>query len=299
MKHGRAYRLAALLLSALWLCGCTASGTASGGGGYQIPPFRGDTFSEADAEDGGGIRVDLSQLEQGIVGVQVTSDARLKFQVVHGEEKYNYDLPGDGMTVFFPLNMGDGEYTFRLMEQVEDTRYSCSWSETRTVTLQDAFQPFLRPSQIVPYTEQSACVQKARELAADCDTDSELAAAVYRFLVENIRYDEEKAQTVTSGYLPDPDATLADGMGICFDYASLAAAMLRSMGVPCKVITGYVGETTYHAWNSFYLQSEGWVTAEIRVSVDQWQQVDITFAAGGVPDGQAAVDDSYTTRYVY
>ena len=45
--------------------------------------------------------------------------------------------------------------------------------------------------------------------------------------------------------------------------------MLRSEGIPCKLITGYVGEETYHAWNSFYVESEGWITVEIRAKADE------------------------------
>ena len=90
-----------------------------------------------------------------------------------------------------------------------------------------------------------------KELAASCTTDADIAAAVYDYMVKNIQYDTKKAASVQNGYLPSPDETLKTGKGICFDYASLAAAMLRSEGIPCKLITGYVGEETYHAWNSF------------------------------------------------
>ena len=261
---------------------------------YQVPEFQSSVFREEQAEDSGIMQADLSQLEEGIVGVRASGETRLKFQVVCGEEKYNYDLPTDGTAVFFPLNMGNGTYTFRLMEQVEGTKYTCSWSESREVTLADEFIPFLRPNQMVNYG-----AQKARELAAKCRTDSEVAAAVYDLLVDTIRYDQQKADTVQSGYLPDPDETLKTGKGICFDYASLAAAMLRSVGIPCKLITGYVGESTYHAWNSFYLENEGWITAEIRVSANHWQRVDITFAAGGLPAGQITGSTEYTTQYTY
>ena len=58
-------------------------------------------------------------------------------------------------------------------------------------------------------------MEKARELAAACDTDAEVAAAVYNYLVEHIRYDRQKAASVQSGYLPDPDETLKTGKGIC------------------------------------------------------------------------------------
>ena len=138
-----------------------------------------------------------------------------------------------------------------------------------------------------------------KELDASCTTDADIAAAVYDYMVKNIQYDTEKAATEQNGYLPSPDETLKTGKGICFDYASLAAAMLRSEGIPCKLITGYVGEETYHAWNSFYVESEGWITVEIRAKADEWQRVDITFAAGGMPAGEIQNDSEYTTRFTY
>ena len=154
-------------------------------------------------------------------------------QIVCGEDKYNYDLPNDGTATFFPLNMGNGTYTFRLMEQVGDSKYACIGSEDRDVTQKEEFQPYLRPNQMVNYNKSSDFTKKVKELAASCTTDADIAAAVYDYMVKNIQYDTEKAATVQNGYLPSPDETLRTGKGICFDYASLAAAMLRSEGIPC------------------------------------------------------------------
>lgn len=266
-------------------------------GTFPIAAFRDAAFHADQAEDCGRLLVDKSGLRQGYVAVLAESDRRMKFQVICGDTKYNYDLPSGEETVF-PLNMGDGSYTFRLMEQVSGSKYACVWWESCPVAMEDGFQPFLRPSQLVPYRQNSACVEKGMELAAACDTDAEVAGAVYGYLVENIRYDKKKAETVQSGYLPDPDETLRTGKGICFDYAALAASMMRSVGIPCKLITGYVKDT-YHAWNSFYLKDQGWVTVEIRAQVNTWQRVDITFAAGGTPTEKLTDDSLYTMRYYY
>ena len=46
--------------------------------------------------------------------------------------------------------------------------------------------------------------------------------------------------------------------GICFDYAALMTAMLRSQGIPTKLEIGYSGEV-YHAWISTYIDEIGWV----------------------------------------
>ena len=275
---------------------------SEGAGGYEIPAFHAAAFDPAAAETQGTVRADFSGLEKGYIALEASSDKRLKFQVILGDIKYNYDLPGDGTPTVFPLSLGSGSYTFRVMENAADSQYICIWKETREVILSDEFQPFLRPSQMSRFSEDSKCVRKARELAVSCDTDAEVASAVYEYLSDTIRYDYPKADTVQSGYLPDPDETLRTGKGICFDYASLAAAMLRSVGIPCKLIVGYVqsgGSELYHAWNSFYLQEQGWVTVEIKAKPNIWQRVDITFAAAGV-DTKSLTDDSlYTTRYTY
>ena len=60
-----------------------------------------------------------------------------------------------------------------------------------------------------------------------------------------------------SGYLPDLDQVLEKKMGICFDYASLTAALLRVQGIAVKLVIGYA-DNTYHAWNEVYLSGQ-WV----------------------------------------
>lgn len=306
-RISRLGRLAVVLALLASLAGCggnaavaaAPAATSASGGSYTIPPFSSSAFHPEQAVDYGSVKLDASALTGGVVAVSANSGSRLKFQVVLGETKYNYDLPNDGQAAVFPLNMGDGNYTFRLMEQVGESKYACIWSESREVVMADEFQPFLRPSQMVNYDAGSQCVSKARELAAGCGKDIDAASAIYDYLVENIRYDDDKAATVQPGYLPAPDETLQTGKGICFDYAALAAAMMRSLGIPCKLITGYVGNEIYHAWNSFYIHDQGWVTVEIKAPANQWKRVDITFAAGGLDAKKLDDDSRYTTRYTY
>ena len=110
--------LAAALALILLICGCAAGDvTDSNAAPYEVPAFQDSVFNEEEATAFGSGEIDLSQLEGGIIGVKAQSDTRLKMQIVCGEDKYNYDLPNDGTATFFPLNMGNGTYTFRLMEQ--------------------------------------------------------------------------------------------------------------------------------------------------------------------------------------
>ena len=282
------------------LCILLCAGPVLEAGDYEVPAYAGAGFHEEAAEGNDAVRIDLSATEEGIVALSAYSDRKLKFQTLFGDVTYTYDLPNDGRPGIFPLQSGNGHYRFRVLENVTGTKYGVLFQTEAEVSMANEFEPFLRPSDYSRYTEDSACVKKASELAASADDANGFVTAVFDFVCSTVTYDQEKAMTVTSGYLPDPDETMASGKGICFDYAALAAAMLRSQGVPTKVIFGYVSpDDLYHAWNMFYTKESGWVTVDYQVSGDSWNRLDLTFSANGA-DGQFVGNgNNYTDLYFY
>ncbi len=267
---------------------------------YQAPPLAAAVFHRDKAEGGEKAMVDLSAVDEGYVAVSASSDKRLKFQVLKDEYTYNYDISSDGEPSIFPLQCGDGHYTFRVMENISESKYAQVFVTDCDVALLDEFQPFLRPSDYSRFDADSECVKKASQLAADCSDKLEVVSAVYAYVCKNIRYDKAKAASVSSGYLPEPDETLSSGKGICFDYASLAAAMLRSQGIPTKIIFGYVApDNLYHAWNMFYTEESGWVTVSFEVSGKAWNRMDLTFSAGGAGSEFIGDGSNYTDVYFY
>lgn len=306
MKYRRMFRQALSLLLALALAACSETASADAatvagttGGGYVAPAMQTSEFHAQEAVGSDGVLIDTSCVAQGYVAVSATSDKRLKFQVVYGEIKYNYDLPGDGTAQSYVLQSGSGEYTFRVMQNTTEDKYAQLYSTTAQVSLESELAPFLRPNQMVDYDAGSACVAKAAELAAQAQNEIGAVANIYAYIRDHIDYDREKAATVQSGYLPDPDETFNSGKGICYDYASLAAAMLRSQGIPTKLITGYVAPgDLYHAWNMIWLEETGWITVTIQAPAHAWERIDLTFAAGA--SAQFAGDGtSYTDRLTY
>ena len=247
-----------------------------------------------------GPSIDTGHVSDGYVVAHQSSAARLKFQMSKGDVVYNYDLPNDDTPTVFPINMGDGDYQFRIMKNTDGNNYVEVERAEADVTLSSEFAPFLIPNQFCDYDEGSACVAKARELTVDADNQGEAVKRVCEYVVDNVDYDTDKARELSTatGYVPDPDTTLATGKGVCFDYASLGAAMLRSLGIPTKIITGYVSPgDLYHAWIMVYVDGS-WQTGEFSVNPDAWSRVDLTFAASGSTEftGDGA---SYTDRYVY
>ena len=191
---------------------------------------------------------------------------------------YQYNLNLNGSYEAFPLSDGSGAYTVSIYKNTSGTQYATILNVTVNAALTDEFAPFLRPNQYVNYSADSKTVAKASELCAGASDNLDKVARVYTYVVQNMTYDKQKAQSVTSGYLPNVDETLATGKGICFDYAALMAAMLRSQGVPVKLVVGYTG-STYHAWLSVYSETDGWVEGKIYFDGNEWKLMDPTFAS--------------------
>ena len=295
--------LAALALAAL--AGCAGSGQTdetSGASFEETTSIADAAFDAGAAVDGNGASIDVSHASDGYVAVSAQATSRLKFQVTSGQASYNYDLPQDGSAIACPLSFGNGSYTFRVMQNTSGSNYVELFSTTADVELTSEFAPFLRPNVYCDYDADSACVAKARELVANASNQGEAVRAICEYVVDNVTYDDDKAAQLkdSSGYVPNPDDTLSSGTGICFDYASLGAAMLRSQGIPAKIVTGYVSPNgIYHAWIMVHVDGT-WKSAQFSVTPNTWSRVDLTFAAssdgnsGNVGDGK-----DYTDRFVY
>ena len=246
--------------------------------------------------------VDYSHTEDGYVMARYTAqtEKRLKLRIIGPTTTYTYNLPVDEWTVF-PLSDGNGSYTVAIYINTRDSKYATVMTAEFSVELKDEFAPFLRPNQYVDYSNAPDSVEKGARLCAGLTEPLEKVAAVYDFVVGALVYDEEKAATVKSGYLPVLDEVLAEQKGICFDYAALMPAMLRSQEVPCKLVVGYAGDI-YHAWISVWTEDNGWVDGAIFFDGHAWKRMDPTFASSGHRSAEIMEfieNGNYTVKYLY
>lgn len=246
--------------------------------------------------------IDFSHAEEGYIMVRYTGDCpKVKLQIT-GEDNvtYTYNLVSDDYEAF-PLSSGNGSYTVWILENISGTSYLTCLTETIGVSVTNEFGPFLYPNQYCNFTAESETVAKGAELARSADTDLEVVANVYNYIIGNITYDYEKAETVPSGYTSDVDTILNSGTGICLDYAAVMTSMLRSQRIPTRLEVGYVGEA-YHAWISTYITDIGWVNGIVEFDGTSWKLMDPTFAANNsekelkkfIGDGS-----SYLVKYMY
>ena len=230
---------------------------------------------------GEGATVDYSNAGDGYIMVKYQgNNNKVKAQITHeGEDTYTYDLRTDGKFEALPLPQGSGKYNVAVFLNMQGDQYMQAAKDDIEVNITDEFSPFLRPNQYVNYTEDDIAVVKAAELSAGAKSDLGAIKKMYDFVIKNIEYDYDKAKTVESGYLPDIDETLKTRKGICFDYASLMAAMFRSQRIPTKLVVGYA-DKAYHSWITCYVDGEGWIV-NIHFDGANWYFMDPTFAAGG------------------
>jgi len=247
--------------------------------------------------------IDYSHTEEGYIMACYTAQTakRLKVQVKGPSTTYTYNLTPDVWEVF-PLSDGNGSYQVTIYENVVDNKYAAVTGVSFDVTLKDEFAPFLLPNQYVNYADGSAVVAEAAALAGGEPDTLKKVALVYDYVVSTLTYDVDKAAAVKSGYLPVLDTVLKEKRGICFDYAALMTAMLRSQGVPCKLVVGYAG-SAYHAWISVWSEHTGWVDGAIFFDGSVWQRMDPTFASSsGRSDAiMAFIGDgkNYSEKYLY
>lgn len=222
--------------------------------------------------------IDYSNASLGYISAAYSGkSARAKLRIVCGDITYDHDLAVTGEAEYFPLSQGSGDYRIQIYEQLEGKVYSVALELEVSVSINDETEMYLYPNKYVWFDKSSDCAVKASELCAGEGGAVERLAAIFKYITDNITYDYDLAATVKSGYVPDPDSVLSVKKGICFDYASLFAAMARSQDIPTRLVIGYAAPDIYHAWNEVYTEETGWITPELLLKEKGYNIVDATF----------------------
>ena len=231
-----------IICAVLILVACVAFAAVSAG--LNLPEASGKTVKKD-----GKMTIDCSHMDQGYIMVKSKkSSKRLKVQISTAGAKLNYDLNGEGNYEVFPLQFGSGKYQVALFENASGKKYAKEGTVKLNVKMPDELSCFLYPNQYVSYDENTACVQYANEMCKDMTDQKDIYKAVCNYVTSNFVYDFIKSVTVKPGQLPQIDECWNSKMGICQDLSAMTCAMLRSQGIPARLMIGTVGANTYHAW---------------------------------------------------
>lgn len=110
----------------------------------------------------------------------------------------------------------------------------------------------------------------ARRITADADTVYDKALAVQKYLLENYKYSLAGLEQETKD--PLAEFLFGAGKGNCEYFATAMAVMLRSIGIPTRIVNGYqrgewndldyyyrVRQSDAHTWVEVYFHQTGWV----------------------------------------
>lgn len=233
-------------------------------------------------KENGNCVIDYSNVGDGYVMVKFKKALGpiLKCVVTTGNQAlndgYKYTLSQNQFQVI-PLTEGNANYHIYMLYEVGG-RYATELTLELNVTITDQFGPYLRPNQFVNYNKNTKVVKKAASITKSCKTDLAKVKKVYNYVIKNFKYDKKLAASVQPGYTPNLNKIYSKKKGICFDYAAVMTAMLRSQGVPTKLVVGYTGNA-YHAWINVYSKKKGRISKMIYFNGKKWKLMDPTFAS--------------------
>ncbi len=292
-------RIVLIILSLMILAGCAeeSSGNEEEIASYPTSPAvtRDEVLHSVfdDYTDASIVNLSLSTASDGYIGAALKEEdgSKVKMRIVKDDMTYTYDVSTTEM-IAYPLQMGDGTYLIKVLEQIEGTSYAVVFSKEINVSFADEMSVYLYPNQVVDYDNSDMVIDISFDKVKDDDNDLKRVYDLYRYVLKALDYDNEKAKNVADIYtLPDIEDSIERGKGICFDYASLLAALCRIQHIPARVIVGYT-DIEYHAWCEIYLENEGWINPKFFFNGQDWSTIDPTFADSG-QDYEGNYDEVY------
>jgi transglutaminase-like putative cysteine protease len=144
-----------------------------------------------------------------------------------------------------------------------------SWEEVRSL-LREQKPEFLDARQYIPETAMTAVTPPITSYALQSFTAGKSLFDVVNDLMQRINKDFEFKPGFTTIATP-LDTVMQQRKGVCQDFAHLAVACMRSMGLPARYVSGYIetlappgkekltGVDASHAWFSVFIPQSGWI----------------------------------------
>ena len=140
----------------------------------------------------------------------------------------------------------------------------------------------------------TATVELADEICADCDTDKVKVKAIYEWMIHNFEYDYEYNPVIQYFNI---HKTLHTHKGVCYDFAHLFASICRSHNIPCYVVDGDKrGIVLYHhTWNRVYFNGSWW-NVDITFDTIQIQSKDELYGFQEIENAYLLDKEYYITK---
>ncbi len=161
-----------------------------------------------------------------------------------------------GLTLEFVIPRLAAGGSVEIVQQYLVRNYSINYNFAATGSFPAPHASYLQPEDKVE-SDHSEIKAKAREITSGMSTPLDKARAIFAFVQQYMNYGSGNKGALYA---------LRTAQGVCEDYSALFTALCRAAGVPARLVTGQVfnssGQLEKHGWAEFYLASHGWVPVE-------------------------------------
>ncbi len=157
----------------------------------------------------------------------------------------------------------------KLLPLPASPQYDMPWEEWRN-TIQQPLPEWLDAQQFIAETVFTAAFPLIVDYARQSFLPGRTMFEATYSLMQRIYHEFEFKPGFTTISTP-LSAVMKAGKGVCQDFAHLAIACIRSLGLPARYISGYLetlpppgkeklsGADASHAWFSVFMPGQGWV----------------------------------------
>lgn len=126
---------------------------------------------------------------------------------------------------------------------------------------------YLKPT-LLSQSDDSTIIEQAKAIAGNLTNQSEIVNATILWVYQNVEWKCSADILEEYGFLwSDAVNTLRYRVGVCNNFANLAIALLRALGIPARYVQGFVANhaptlkeaLSGHAWVQVYYPKAGWI----------------------------------------
>lgn len=182
-----------------------------------------------------------------------------------------------------------GDYKSWVTQYLYFTKRNGQWEKAQSPVYTNNAELFSGPKSLTRATRASRNVQSedpaiislAKEITKDCTSEYDKVRAIHDYICGNLYYDTALQGTGKNYSAAD---ALSAGTAICAGYANAFAALCRSIGIPCLLVSGYSTDENMSSvpiWNEDNTNTQEPNHAWNEVYVDgRWMVIDTTWDCG-------------------
>ena len=143
-----------------------------------------------------------------------------------------------------------------------------------------AYRQYLQPSPTIE-SQNPRFAQMFKEITRDRKTDWDKVEALYSFVQNNVKYDDQAWRRPAKGALALINMPRGEWTADCKDMCCLFVALCRAGGIPARIV-----RVPEHCYAEFYLEIKQEDRARNNAAMGFWFpcQVSGTYSFGGIPE---------------